>query len=59
VIRDVLLAAPPTRQFVAVEPVAGLAVYLASDISMATMATILRSMTTEPRTEGWDTQPSR
>src|ERR1700752_4270243 len=33
VIKDVLLTAQPTRQFVTVEEIAGLAVYLASDLA--------------------------
>ncbi|HEY2395511.1 MAG TPA: 3-hydroxybutyrate dehydrogenase [Rudaea sp.] len=41
VIRDVLLAAQPTRQFVTVDQVAGLAVYLASDVSASTTGTII------------------
>jgi len=41
VIRDVLLAAQPTRQFVKIDQVAGLAVYLASDTSASTTGTII------------------
>jgi len=41
VIRDVLLAAQPTRQFVTIDQVAGLAVYLASDTSASTTGTII------------------
>ncbi len=41
VIRDVLLAAQPTRQFVTVDQVAALAVYLASDISASTTGAII------------------
>ena len=41
VIRDVLLAAQPTRQFVTVDQVAGLAVYLASDVAASTTGTII------------------
>ena len=41
VIRDVLLAAQPTRQFVTVEQVAALAVYLASDAAGSTTGTII------------------
>ena len=41
VIRDVLLAAQPTRQFVTVDQVAGLAVYLAGDVSASTTGTII------------------
>jgi len=41
VIRDVLLAAQPTRQFVTVDQVAALAVYLASDAAASTTGTII------------------
>jgi 3-hydroxybutyrate dehydrogenase len=41
VIRDVLLAAQPTKQFVTVDQVAGLAVYLASDAAASTTGTII------------------
>ena len=41
VIRDVLLAAQPTRQFVSVDQVAGLALYLASDAAASTTGTII------------------
>jgi len=41
VIRDVLLAAQPTKQFVTVDQVAALAVYLASDASASTTGTII------------------
>ena len=41
VVRDVLLAAQPTRQFVTVDQVAALAVYLASDVSASTTGTII------------------
>jgi 3-hydroxybutyrate dehydrogenase len=41
VIRDVLLAAQPTKQFVAVEQVSALAVYLASDAAGSTTGTII------------------
>lgn len=41
VIRDVLLAAQPTKQFVTVEQVAALAVYLASDVAASTTGTII------------------
>ena len=41
VIRDVLLAAQPTKQFVTVDQVAALAVYLASDVSASTTGTII------------------
>jgi len=41
VIRDVLLAAQPTRQFVTVEQVAALAVYLAGDAAASTTGTII------------------
>jgi len=39
--RDVLLAAQPTKQFVTVDQVAALAVYLASDAAASTTGTIL------------------
>jgi len=41
VVRDVLLAAQPTKQFVTVEQVAALAVYLASDAAASTTGTII------------------
>jgi 3-hydroxybutyrate dehydrogenase len=41
VIRDVLLAAQPTKQFVSVEQVAALALYLASDAAASTTGTII------------------
>jgi 3-hydroxybutyrate dehydrogenase len=41
VIRDVLLAAQPTKQFVTVEQVAALAVYLAGDAAGSTTGTII------------------
>jgi len=41
VIRDVLLAAQPTRQFVTVDQVAALAVYLAGDAAASTTGTII------------------
>jgi len=41
VIRDVLLAAQPTKQFVSVEQVAALALYLASDTAASTTGTII------------------
>ena len=41
VIRDVLLAAQPTKQFVSVEQVASLALYLASDAAASTTGTII------------------
>ena len=41
VIRDVLLAAQPTKQFVTVEQVAALALYLASDAAASTTGTII------------------
>ncbi|HZX89703.1 MAG TPA: 3-hydroxybutyrate dehydrogenase [Rudaea sp.] len=41
VIRDVLLAAQPTKQFVTVDQVAALAVYLASDVSASTTGAII------------------
>ena len=41
VIRDVLLAAQPTKQFVTVDQVAGLALYLASDAAASTTGTII------------------
>ena len=41
VVRDVLLAAQPTRQFVSVDQVAALAVYLASDAAASTTGTII------------------
>jgi 3-hydroxybutyrate dehydrogenase len=41
VIRDVLLAAQPTKQFVSVEQVAALALYLASDSAASTTGTII------------------
>jgi 3-hydroxybutyrate dehydrogenase len=41
VIRDVLLAAQPTKQFVTVEQVAALALYLASDAAASTTGTIM------------------
>jgi len=41
VIRDVLLAAQPTRQLVTVEQVAALAVYLAGDAAASTTGTII------------------
>jgi 3-hydroxybutyrate dehydrogenase len=41
VIRDVLLAAQPTKQFVSVDQVAALALYLASDAAASTTGTII------------------
>jgi 3-hydroxybutyrate dehydrogenase len=41
VVRDVLLAAQPTKQFVSVDQVAALAVYLASDAAASTTGTII------------------
>ncbi|HZP86973.1 MAG TPA: 3-hydroxybutyrate dehydrogenase [Burkholderiales bacterium] len=41
VVRDVLLAAQPTKQFVTVEQVAALAVYLASDDAASTTGTVI------------------
>jgi len=41
VIRDVLLAAQPTKQFVSVEQVAALALYLASDAAASATGTII------------------
>ena len=41
VINDVLLAAQPTKQFVTVEQVAGLALYLASDQAASMTGAIL------------------
>ncbi len=41
VVRDVLLAAQPTKQFVTVEQVAALAVYLASDAAASTTGAII------------------
>ena len=41
VIRDVLLAAQPTKQFVTVDQVAALAVYLASDGAASTTGTVI------------------
>ena len=41
VIRDVLLAAQPTKQFVSVDQVAALAVYLASEAAASTTGTII------------------
>ena len=41
VVRDVLLAAQPTRQFVTVEQVAALALYLASDAAASTTGAII------------------
>ncbi|HET7778964.1 MAG TPA: 3-hydroxybutyrate dehydrogenase [Rudaea sp.] len=41
VIRDVLLAAQPTKQFVTVDQVAALAVYLASEAAASTTGTII------------------
>jgi len=41
VVRDVLLAAQPTKQFVTVEQVAALAIYLASDAAASTTGTII------------------
>jgi 3-hydroxybutyrate dehydrogenase len=41
VVRDVLLAAQPTKQFVSVEQVAALALYLASDAAASTTGTII------------------
>jgi len=41
VVRDVLLAAQPTKQFVSVEQVAALAVYLASDAAASTTGTVI------------------
>ena len=50
VIRDVLLAAQPTKQFVTVEQVAALAVYLASDGAGSTTGAII------PIDGGWTAQ---
>ena len=41
VVRDVLLAAQPTKQFVSVDQVAALAVYLAGDAAASTTGTII------------------
>jgi len=41
VVRDVLLAAQPTKQFVSVEQVAALALYLASDAAASTTGTVV------------------
>jgi 3-hydroxybutyrate dehydrogenase len=41
VIKDVLLAAQPTKEFVTVEEVAGLALYLASDLARSITGAIL------------------
>jgi 3-hydroxybutyrate dehydrogenase len=41
VIKDVLLAAQPTKEFVTVEEIAGLAVYLASDLARSITGAIL------------------
>ena len=41
VVRDVLLAAQPTKQFVSVDQVAALALYLASDAAASTTGTII------------------
>ncbi|TLY52066.1 MAG: 3-hydroxybutyrate dehydrogenase [Gammaproteobacteria bacterium] len=41
VVRDVLLAAQPTKQFVSVEQVAALALYLASDAAASTTGTMI------------------
>lgn len=41
VVRDVLLAAQPTKQFVTVDQVAGLALYLACDAAASTTGTII------------------
>jgi 3-hydroxybutyrate dehydrogenase len=41
VVRDVLLAAQPTKQFVSVEQVAALAIYLAGDAAASTTGTII------------------
>ncbi len=41
VVRDVLLAAQPTKQFVTVEQVAALAIYLASDAAGSTTGTVI------------------
>jgi len=41
VVRDVLLAAQPTKQFVTVEQVAALAVYLASVDAASTTGTVI------------------
>ena len=41
VIRDVLLAAQPTREFVTVEEIAGLALYLTSDLARSITGAIL------------------
>ncbi len=41
VVHDVLLAAQPTKRFVTVEEVAGLAVYLASDAAASTTGTLI------------------
>jgi len=46
-----MLAAQPARQFVTVEQVASLAVYLVSDVSASTTGTIIRSMVDGPRSE--------
>ncbi|MDP1538024.1 MAG: 3-hydroxybutyrate dehydrogenase [Burkholderiales bacterium] len=50
VVRDVLLAAQPTRQFVTVEQVAALACYLASDDAASITGTLL------PMDGGWTAQ---
>ena len=47
VVRDVLLAAQPTRQFVTVEQVAALALYLASDAAASTTGAVI------PLDGGW------
>jgi len=41
VIKDVLLSAQPTKEFVTVEEIAGLAVYLASDLARSITGAIL------------------
>lgn len=41
VIRDVLLAAQPSKQFVPIEQVAALAAYLASDLAASITGTIM------------------
>ena len=41
VVRDVLLSAQPTKQFVSVDQVAALAVYLAGDAAASTTGTII------------------
>jgi enoyl-[acyl-carrier-protein] reductase (NADH) len=41
VIKDVLLAAQPTKEFVTVEEIAGLALYLTSDLARSITGAIL------------------